>query len=169
MNNIIKVATSGESPFDSIRHTDENGRAYWLKQEIEPVLNIPEICRFSHLKVETHLPVLGSQECGLLVLEACSIHSANRYIGSWIDSLFLWESAFAIYKGQSATMLFHAVRYQIQDATDWQRKKTKRSKVKHSAPTTKTSKLYNAIKAETDRIVAATIEADRKIIAQFSR
>jgi hypothetical protein len=168
-NSIIKAASSGESPFDSIRHTDENGQAYWFKDEIQPVLNIPEICRFSHLSVKTHLHTLRRQECGLLILEACSIHSSHRYVGSWIDSLFLWESAFVIYEGQSASMLFQAVRCEIQNATEWERKKLKKSKTTPSTPTTKSSKLYRAIKAETDRIVTATVEADRMVLESLSR
>jgi hypothetical protein len=38
MNSIIKAAPSGESPFDSIRHTEENGQECWYARELQKIL-----------------------------------------------------------------------------------------------------------------------------------
>jgi hypothetical protein len=38
MNTITKAAPSGESPFDSIRHTNENGQEYWFARELQKIL-----------------------------------------------------------------------------------------------------------------------------------
>lgn len=38
MNNITKTASSGNSPFDSIRRTDENGQEYWLARQLQEML-----------------------------------------------------------------------------------------------------------------------------------
>jgi hypothetical protein len=46
MNTITKAAQSGNSPFDSIRHTDENGQEYWLARELMPILGYKQWRQF---------------------------------------------------------------------------------------------------------------------------
>lgn len=114
-----EIITNGESPFDAIRQFDRHGNERWAAHELMHLFTASGYFNSPH-KLYTHLEYLNRQECGLLILEACAAYSAQYYVGSWIDSLFLWDSAMSLYCGQSASMIFHGVRMLISNAEKWE-------------------------------------------------
>jgi hypothetical protein len=105
----MSALTIQESPFEVIRGNRADGSGFWSGQELIQLL--------SRFKLETHLEVLNAQECGLLILEAAASNALDVYPGVTQDAAFLCHCAFSIYKGQSATFLFHAVQQMIQQAS----------------------------------------------------
>lgn len=48
-NTIIKAASCGKSPFDSIRRTDSQGREYWLARELQKILGYTKWDKFKQV------------------------------------------------------------------------------------------------------------------------
>jgi len=97
--------------FDAICEFDENGQKQWFANNLIHLLGKP---------IKTHHSVLTAEQSGLLILEAAAMTAMERYYGVTTDSWFLWSQALNVYKGQSATLIFHSVAVLIKQAEIWE-------------------------------------------------
>ncbi|MGL4881375.1 MAG: BRO family protein [Waterburya sp.] len=59
-NNIIKAAQSGQSPFDSIKHFDSQGREFWTGRELMPLLGYAKWQKFEEVIVRSQFACQNS-------------------------------------------------------------------------------------------------------------
>lgn len=111
------------SLFESIKRFDEQGQECWYARELMTLLDFrllyPGLAEYVYKQNEL-MPcrkILNHQETGLLILELAAILTLTNLQGASRDAAYLWNCAFSVYKGSSATFIFHSVLTQINAAS----------------------------------------------------
>ena len=104
-----------DSPFDHIRHIDEQGNEFWVTRELVALLDLdilyPELPLWVRDKfaIKSHKYYLDRQDLGFLLLEFSSFLLIQAKYSYLLDASYIYNVAFSYYRGQSATAMFHTV------------------------------------------------------------